>query len=39
MAKVAGGNGGGRKNFAQAGGNDISALDKALDKACELIKE
>ncbi|WP_297688849.1 alanine--tRNA ligase [uncultured Anaerococcus sp.] len=39
IAKVAGGNGGGRKNFAQAGANDISALDKALEKAYEIIKE
>ena len=37
IAKVAGGNGGGRKNFAQAGANDISALDKALEKALSLI--
>lgn len=38
IAKVTGGNGGGRKNFAQAGGNDISKLDDALEKAHELIK-
>ena len=39
VAKITGGNGGGRKNFAQAGGSDISKVDKALEKAYEIIKE
>ena len=39
IAQITGGNGGGRKNFAQAGGNDISALEKALNRAYEIIKE
>lgn len=39
IAQITSGNGGGRKNFAQAGGSDITLLDKALEKAYELIKE
>lgn len=39
IAQITGGNGGGRKNFAQAGGNDLSALAKALERAYEIIKE
>ena len=39
IAQITGGNGGGRKNFAQAGGSDISALSKALERAYEIIKE
>ena len=39
IAQITGGNGGGKKNFAQAGGNDIAALDKALSRAYEIIKE
>ena len=39
ISQIAGGNGGGRKNFAQAGATDISKLDQALDKVNELIKE
>ena len=39
IAQITGGNGGGRKNFAQAGGNDLSALEKALERAYEIIKE
>ena len=39
IAQITGGNGGGKKNFAQAGGSDISALDKALKRAYEIIKE
>ncbi|WP_296113704.1 alanine--tRNA ligase [uncultured Anaerococcus sp.] len=39
IAQIAGGNGGGRKNFAQAGGSDIKALSKALNRAYEIIKE
>ena len=39
IAQITGGNGGGRKNFAQAGGSDVSALDEALNRAYEIIKE
>ena len=39
IAQITGGNGGGKKNFAQAGGSDISALVKALNRAYEIIKE
>lgn len=39
VAKITGGNGGGRKNFAQAGGNDISKIDQALNKVFDIIKE
>ncbi len=38
IAKVCGGSGGGRKNMAEAGGKDISKLEKAIDFAKELIK-
>ncbi|WP_058485621.1 alanine--tRNA ligase [Defluviitalea phaphyphila] len=37
IAKVAGGGGGGRPNMAQAGGKDISKIDKALNKAAEIL--
>ena len=37
ISQIAGGNGGGKKNFAQAGGKDISKVYEALDKARELI--
>lgn len=37
VAKVTGGKGGGRKNFAQAGGKDISKVDQALERVYELI--
>jgi len=37
VAKVAGGGGGGKPEFAQAGGKDPSKVDDALAKACELI--
>lgn len=37
VSKITGGNGGGKKNFAQAGGKDISKLDEALKKVYELI--
>lgn len=37
ISQVTGGNGGGRKNFAQAGGKDISKVDLALEKAHQLI--
>ena len=37
ISQITGGNGGGRKNFAQAGGKDISKIDLALEKARQLI--
>jgi len=37
IAKVAGGGGGGRPDFAQAGGKDATQVDAALAKARELI--
>lgn len=38
IARVAGGGGGGKPEFAQAGGKDPSKVDEALAKAVELIK-
>jgi alanyl-tRNA synthetase len=38
VAKVAGGGGGGKAEFAQAGGKDASKVDEALAKAVEIIK-
>lgn len=38
VAKVAGGGGGGKPEFAQAGGKDLSKVDAALAKAAEIIK-
>ncbi|MCE5322484.1 alanine--tRNA ligase [bacterium] len=38
VAKVAGGGGGGRPEFAQAGGKDASKVDQALAKAVDIIK-
>ncbi|MCB4205389.1 alanine--tRNA ligase [Deferribacterales bacterium Es71-Z0220] len=37
VAKVTGGGGGGKKDLAQAGGKDITKLDKAIEKFYELI--
>ena len=37
VSKITGGNGGGKKNFAQAGGKDISKLYEALEKVYDLI--
>jgi alanyl-tRNA synthetase len=37
VAKLVGGKGGGRPDFAQAGGNDPSRLDEALGKVAELV--
>ena len=37
ISQITGGNGGGRKNFAQAGGKDTSKLDEALARAAEII--
>ena len=38
-AQVAGGNGGGRPDFAQAGGKDGSAVKEAVEKAFEFVTE
>ncbi len=38
VAKIAGGGGGGKPEFAQAGGKDASKADEALAKAAEIIK-
>lgn len=38
VAKIAGGNGGGRPNMAQAGASDVSKVDQALSYASEVIK-
>ena len=37
VAKVAGGGGGGRPDFAQAGGKDPAKVDEALAKAAEVL--
>ncbi len=37
VAQKTGGNGGGRPDFASAGGKDIQALDKALEEVVEFI--
>ena len=39
VAKITGGNGGGRPDMAQAGGKDISKLDEALSMVPKLVKE
>lgn len=39
VAKVAGGGGGGRPEFAQAGGKDPSKVDEALQTAVELVRK
>ncbi len=39
VAKVAGGGGGGRPDFAQAGGRDAGKLAEALAKAREIVKQ
>ena len=38
-ARAAGGGGGGRPDMAQAGGKDVSGIDKALDVALQKVKE
>ena len=38
-AQVAGGNGGGRPDFAQAGGKDGNVVKEAVDKAFEFVNE
>ena len=37
ISQITGGNGGGKKNFAQAGGKDVKKVDKALERAHEII--
>jgi alanyl-tRNA synthetase len=39
IAPVVGGGGGGRPDFAQAGGKDISKIEEAKEKALEYLKE
>ncbi len=38
VAPIVGGGGGGRPDFAQAGGKDVSKIDQALEKALEFVK-
>ena len=38
IAPILGGGGGGRDDFAQAGGKDISKIDEALEKSREYVK-
>ncbi len=37
LAQITGGNGGGRPDFAQAGGKDAGKIDEALERAGELV--
>ena len=37
VARVTGGNGGGKPDFAMAGAKDVSLIDKALARAAELL--
>lgn len=37
ISQITGGNGGGKKNFAQAGGKDTAKVDDALARAAEII--
>ena len=39
LAPIVGGGGGGRPDFAQAGGKDPTRLDEALQKVYELIEQ
>ena len=39
VAKMVGGHGGGRPDFAQAGGNDPSKLDEALQAVPKLVAD
>jgi alanyl-tRNA synthetase len=39
LAKIVGGGGGGRADFAQAGGKEPSKLEEALDKAPDIVRE
>ena len=38
VAEIAGGKGGGRPDFAMAGGKDISLADKAISKVTDIVK-
>lgn len=38
IAPIVGGGGGGRPDFAQAGGKDVSKIDEAKQKALEFVK-
>ena len=38
IAKICGGNGGGKPDSAMAGGKDASKIDEALNSVCELVK-
>ena len=38
LIQATGGNGGGRPDFAQAGGKDVNKIDEALAKVKEMIK-
>ena len=38
LAKITGGGGGGRADFAQAGGKDVSKVDAALEAVAEVVK-
>ncbi len=38
VARIAGGNGGGKPSFARAGGKDISKVDEAIAKCEEIVK-
>ena len=39
VASVVGGSGGGRADFAQAGGKDPEALPDALEQVAEMVRE
>ena len=39
VASIVGGSGGGRKDFAQAGGNDFSKVSQAVDKIRSIIRD
>ena len=38
VAKIAGGNGGGKPDFARAGGKDISKVGEAIEKTADIVK-
>ena len=38
VAKIAGGNGGGKPDSAMAGGKDISKVDEAIASVCDIVK-
>ncbi|MEE1055191.1 MAG: DHHA1 domain-containing protein, partial [Acutalibacteraceae bacterium] len=38
IAKIAGGNGGGKPDSAMAGGKDISKADEAIKAVCDIVK-